>query len=120
MSVQSPGVAAPVHAGSADHFAGQERAEPAHRQRLLLRAVAHGDGVARGVLHQVVAHDIAQFVADIGQRVVVLARTRGAALECYHLQASFRQFLGENAAGPAQPDDDDIDLFEFCGHGAPL
>ena len=116
----APGVTAPVHAGATHHLAGQERAEPAHRQRLLLRIVAYGDGVTRGVLHQVVAHDIAQLVADIGQRIVVLARTRGAAFKGDHLQAGFRQFLGENAAGPAQPNDDDIDLFEFCGHGPPL
>ena len=50
---------APVHAGTADHLARQERAEPAHRQRFLGRIIAHGNGVARGVLHQVMAHDIA-------------------------------------------------------------
>ena len=116
----APGVAAPVHAGSAHHFAGQERAEPAHRQRVLLRIVAHGNGVARGVLHQVVAHDIAQLVADVGQRIVILAGPQASALERDHLQAGFGQLLGQNAAGPAQPDDDDVDFGEFCGHGAPL
>jgi hypothetical protein len=115
----APGVAAPVHAGTADDFTGQERPEPAHRQRLLLRIVAHGDGVARGVLHQIVSHDITQLVADIGQRIVALARTRRAALKGYDFQAGFSEFLGKNPAGPAEPNNDDIDLSEFGGHGAP-
>ena len=29
--------------------------------------IAYRNGVARGVLHQIVAHDVAQLVADIGQ-----------------------------------------------------
>ena len=107
-----------MHGGAADDFAGQERAEPAHRQRLLLRVVAHGDGVARGILHQVVAHDITQLVADIGQRVIVLAGAHGAAFERDHLQPGLGQFLRQNAAGPAQPYDDDVDFLEFRGHGA--
>src|SRR6202022_753916 len=115
----APGGPAPVPAGAPPPPAGQERAEPAHRQRLLLRIVAYGDGVTRGVLHQIVSHDITQLVADIGQRMVALAGTRGAALKCYDLKASLSQFLGKNPAGPAEPNDDDIDFSEFGGHGAP-
>jgi hypothetical protein len=111
---------APVHAGAADNLTRQERAEATHRQCLLRGIVADGDGVARGVLHQVMTHDVAQFVANVGQRIIIFARTRCAALKRDHLQAGFRQFLGENAAGPAQPDDDDIDFLEFGGHGLPL
>src|SRR4029077_19575107 len=115
----APGMTTPMDAGAADHLAGQERAEPTHRECFLGRTVAHRDGVARGVLHQVVAYDIAQLVADVGQRIIVLARARCATLERDHLQTEFRQFLGENAASPAQPDDDNIDFFEFGGHGPP-
>ena len=99
----APGMTAPVHAGTADHLTRQERAEATHRQCLLRGIVAHGEGVARGILHQVMAHDIAQFVANVGQRIVVRAGARCAALECDHLQAGFRQFLGENAAVQPSP-----------------
>ena len=54
----TPGVAAPVHPGAADNLARQKRSEAAHRQRFLARIVAYRDGIAGGVLHQVVAHDV--------------------------------------------------------------
>ena len=112
----APGVAAPMHGGAADDLARQERTEPTHRQRILLRVVAHGDGVARGVLHQVVTHDITQLVTDIGQCVIIFAGAHATAFERDDFQAGLGQLLGQNAAGPAQADDDDVDFLEFRGH----
>src|SRR5581483_11103338 len=113
----APGVAAPMDGRAADAFARQERAELAHRQGLLRGIVADGQRVARGVLHQIVTLDIAQLVADVRQRVVVLRRAHSAALERDHLHARRGEFLGENAAGPAETDDDDIDFLELGEHG---
>src|SRR5205823_1114096 len=107
-----PGVAAPVRARAADAFARQERAEPPHRQRLLRRIVADGERVARSVLHQLVADHVAQLVADVGNRKVLVRTGQSAAFERDHLQAGLGQLLGENAAGPAKPDDDDIDFLQ--------
>ena len=112
----TPGVAAPVHGRAADDLAGQERAEPPHRQRFLRGIVAHRERVARGVLHEVVTHHVAQLVADIGHRIVLVGAAHRAALERDHLQPGLGQFLREDAAGPAQPDDDGVDFFQFGRH----
>src|SRR5258708_2326014 len=47
----APGVAAPVHARAADDVPGQERPEPAHRQRFLRHVVAPRDSFLLRVTH---------------------------------------------------------------------
>ncbi len=115
-----PGVAAPVHAGAADALARQERAEPAHRQRFLRGIVANRQRVALGVHHQFLPHHVAQLVTDVGQRVVGTTGAHLAALERDDLEARVGELLRQNAAGPAEPDDGDVDFFQFCGHVRPL
>ncbi len=102
------------------HVAGQERAEPPHRQRFLRRIVADRQRVARRVHHQVVAHHVAQLVADVRHRVVVGGGAHGAALERDHLETGFGQLLGQDAAGPTETDDDDIDFLQLRDHGVLL
>ena len=116
----APGVAAPVHARAADALARQERAEAAHRQRLLRGIVADGQRVALGIHHQFLTHHVAQLVTDVGQRVVGAAGAHLAALERDDLEAGVRELLRQNAAGPAEPDDGDVDFFQFRGHVRPL
>src|SRR5579872_3628163 len=52
------------------------------------------------------------------QRVIVLRRTHGAALERDDLQPGLGQLFGENAAGPAKTNDDDVDFREPGYHDA--
>src|SRR5262245_35501738 len=114
----APGVAAPMHARAADHLARQERPEAAHRQRLLRRVVADRQRVARRVLHQVVANDVTQLVANAGDGVILLGCAHIAALERDDLEPGFSELLGQNAAGPAETDDHDIDVVELRCHVA--
>ena len=110
-------MAAPVHTRAAHYFAGQERTEAAHRQRLLRHVVADGQRVLRGVLHQVVAHHIAQLVANVRHLIVARGAAAATALQRQHFQSGFSQFFRENAASPAQTDQDDIDFLQFFRHG---
>jgi hypothetical protein len=105
-----------VHGRAADDLAGQKRTKSPHRQRFLRRVIAHREGVARGVLHEIVAHHIAQLVTDVGYRIVFVGRAHRTALERDHLQPGLGQFLREDAAGPAQPDDDGVDFLQFGCH----
>ena len=111
-----PGVAAPMHARSADHLAGQERAEAAHRQRFLGWIIADRQRVPRSVHHEVVPHHVAQLVADVRNRIVLVGRANLAALDRDDLHPGFRQFLRQDTARPAQADDDDIHFLEFRDH----
>ena len=72
---------APMDAGAADAFAGQERAKAPDRQRQLIGRIAEGDGVGRVVLHQLQPHHIAQFVAQSRQRELFRRIAVGAALQ---------------------------------------
>ncbi len=112
----APGVAAPVRARAAHALARQERPQPPHRQRFLRDVVADRQRVARGVLHQPVTHHVAQLVADVGHREILVGGIQAAAFECDHLHPGFGQFLRQDTAGPAEPDDDDIDFLELRCH----
>ena len=78
---EAPVQRAPMDAGAADTFAGQESAEAPDRQRQLIGRVAEGDGVGRVVLHQFEPHHIAQFVAQPRQRELFRRIAVGAAFE---------------------------------------
>jgi hypothetical protein len=105
-----------VHAGAAESFTRQKRPELAHRQGALGLAVAKCQRVARRVLHQRVAHRVFQLVANQRNREVRVGRAHAAALERDHVHARLAQFLRENAAGPSEADDDDVNFFQACGH----
>src|SRR5262249_50298785 len=68
------------------------------------------------VLHELVAYHVAQLVADVGQREILVGRAHRAALERNYLEPGRGQLLRHDAAGPAQPDDDGIDLFQLGRH----
>src|SRR5262245_2973766 len=112
-------VTAPVHGRATDALAGQERAKASHRQRVLRRVVADGERVTRGVLHEVVAYHEAQLVPHDWHRKILLGAAAHSALERNHPEPRLGQFLRQDAAGPAQPDNDCIDFFQFCRHLAP-
>ena len=111
----APGAAAPVQAGTTDRLAGQERTQPAHRQGVLLRRVAHRHRVARGVLHHFLALHVAQLVAHLLQLEVGVGGGHLAAFERDHLQPGLGEFLREDAARPAEADDDRVDFLQFPG-----
>jgi len=54
-----PGRTVPVHAGAADAFTRQERAELTHREGGFACSIAEGQRLARDVLHQFVALRVA-------------------------------------------------------------
>src|SRR5206468_976379 len=70
------------------------------------------------ILHQVVTNDVTQFVADVGDRIVLVGGADVPALERHDLQSGFCQLLRQDTAGPAEPHDHDIDVVEFRCHVA--
>jgi hypothetical protein len=95
-----------VHARAAQTDAGQERAEPADRQRALALAVAQRPRLHRRVLEQLAADRVAQLVVVVGE---VLGAARVAALQTEHRHARLRQLRREDPASPADADRDRVD-----------
>jgi hypothetical protein len=65
---------------------------------------------------QLVTARIAQLVVDLRRHEVGIGGSRRAAFERHDLQARGRELLGNDAAGPPQADDSDINRFQLCGH----
>ena len=113
---EAPGLAVPVQAGAADAVARQEAAPFADRQRGLRGVVAHGQRFLLRTQEDVVTHRIAQLVgggADVEIAGGVAPRT---ALQRDDIQSKAGQFIGDDRAGPAKPDDDDILARKTAGH----
>ncbi len=114
---EAPGEAAPVHRGAADAFAGTERAELAHRQRGLVGVVAEADGLARQILHQLVALHIPQLVMRMRHAEIGIGVAPAPALEADDAQSRFRELLGEDGARESDADHHHIHRLEFGRHG---
>ncbi len=114
--VPAPGMAVPVRAGAADAGAHQVGTEAPVGERGLLDIVADGLGVVHRVDHHRVALAEREFVAHPRHGEVFRRRLRAAALQADHGHAGFREFLAEDAAGPAAADQHYI-YFLHCLHG---
>ncbi len=106
---EAPGLAVPMHAGATHPLARQEGTPFADRQRGLALIVAEGESLVGGLLEQMMAPHIAQLVlvegrGEIGGRVAPLA-----ALDGQDVEAGIGQFLGDDGAGPAEPDQQHVD-----------
>src|SRR5205814_8402137 len=88
-------------------------------QRLLVLVVTEGERVARRIHHQRLANDVFQLVANQRDRKVRVGGAHAAALERDDVHPRFAQFLRENAAGPSETHDDDINFLESGGHVVP-
>ena len=81
--------AVPVRACAADTLPRQERAEPAHGQRVLFGIVADGERVFGGVLHQIIARAKAQIISNARHGKIFRRGAHRAALQAYDLHARF-------------------------------
>ena len=113
---EAPGLGVPMNAGAADAIAEHEGAPVAHRQRRLIGVVAERHRNLRRPQEQFVLQPIAQLVLGIGNRKIGRGVAPWAALDRHHIEAFVRQFVGENGAGPAKPDDGDVFAGEFLRH----
>ena len=59
---------------------------------------------------------IAQLVLGIGNRKIGRGVAPRAALDRHHVEAFVRQFVGENGAGPAEPDNGHVFTGELLRH----
>ena len=105
---KAPSLGVPMHAGAADAVAEHERAPVAHRQRRLVGVVAERHRHLRRPQKQLVLEPIAQLVLRVGDRKIGRGVAPRAALDRDDVEARVGQFVGENGAGPAEPDDDDV------------
>src|SRR5262245_56021998 len=60
---------------------------------------------------------VAQLVVNPRVHEIGIGVARRAAFQHDNRESSFGKLLGENASGPAEPDDDDVSGFEFRCHG---
>jgi hypothetical protein len=72
-----------------------------------------------GVLEELVADRVPQLVVVVLE-VAGVAPANAAAFKADHMQAGLRQLMGDDAADPADPDDDDVDLLQRHGYFPPL
>ena len=73
-----------------------------------LRVVAEGQRLLRRAQEQLVADAIAQLVRRVGGREVGGGVAPGAALDRDDVQPGVGQLMGQDRAGPAEADDDDV------------
>ncbi len=113
---RAPGDAVPVRARPADAVAHRERAPAPHRGRGLVRHMAHGQRLGRGVEHQLEAQPVFQLVADVRQREILRRHAIGAALEPDDVKPGLGQLARHDAACPAHADENRVRLFHLRGH----
>ena len=63
---------------------------------------------------------VAQLIVNDRVHEIRIGVARRAAFQHNNREASVGELLGENASGPAEPDDDDVSRFEFRCHGRAL
>ena len=114
---EAPVLAVPVHARAAHARRRPERAELAHRKRGLRAIVAEGERLAVRLLEEAVAHGVAQLVLDRGGREVGNGVAEAAALDREDLQPRVGELLREDARGPAEAHQHDVDGRKALRHG---
>ena len=113
---EAPSLGVPMNAGAADAIAEHEGAPVAHRERRLIGVVAERHRHLRRPQEQFMLQTIAQLVLGIGNRKIGRGVAPRAALDRHHIEAFVRQFVGENGAGPAEPDDGHVFTGKFLRH----
>nr|GEU28151.1 hypothetical protein [Tanacetum cinerariifolium] len=107
----APVLARPVQAGATDARARLECADLAVWHGHAAHRVAERERALGQVLEQFRTLDVRELVEGFRIRAVRVRVLECAALERQHFHARFRQFLGHDGAGPAEADNDDLDLF---------
>ena len=115
-----PKLAIPVDARAAKPHTGQERPEPAHRQRLLAGVVAEGQGLFAGVDHMRVVHRIFQFVMFLGGGKIIGVVAIGSAFQHHTAFAGMGKFICSCQTRPTGPDDDHICFCQPPCHDLPF
>src|SRR5215471_12547171 len=75
--------------------------------------------VALRVHHEIGALGVAQFIPNLRHREIRIRLSPDAALERDNLEAAAGQFFGNDSAGQAKTNEDDIHFLKLCGHGKP-
>ena len=109
-------LAVPMHARAAHSVARQEGPPVPHRQRRLCAVVAESDGGLRGFLKHAVAPVIAQLVLREGGGEILGRVAPRAAFQCQHLHPGGGQLLGVDRPGPAETDQNHVDLRKLLRH----
>ena len=99
---ESPRLAIPVHAATADTVRRHEGAPGADRQRRLVHLVAEGEGGLVGTQEQLVADAIAQLVLGVVGRIVGRRISPGAPLDRDHVESGVGQFVGHDRAASSR------------------
>ena len=105
-----------MHAATADAVRRHERAPAPDRQRGLVHLVAERDGGLVGPQEQFVPDVVAQLVLRVGGREIGRRVAPRAALDRDDVEPFVGQFVREDRAGPAEPDDDHVFFGEDARH----
>src|ERR1700754_2328281 len=105
-----------MHPASSDAVRRHERAPGTDRKRRLIHLVAKGEGGLLRPKKQFMANPIPQLVGRITRRVVGCGTAPGTSLDCDDIETRIRKLVGENRAGPAEADNDDILRRQFTRH----
>src|SRR5262249_22148841 len=108
-----------VDGGTSDTFSGEESAQAAHRQRGIRGTMPERERVALRVHHEIGALGVAQFIANLRHREIRIRLSPDATLERHNLEAAAGKLFGNDSAGQAKTNEDDVHFFKLCGHGKP-
>ena len=109
----------PVDAGAAEPLAGIERAQIAHRERDLVRAVAEGQRLLGEILHELEPRVVAQLVVHPRRLEVGVRVPCAAPLEADHLEPRLGELLGEDPTGPADAGQHHVNGLHLDRHDSP-
>ena len=111
---EPPGLGVPVHAATANAIWRHERAPRAYWQCGLVDVVAESQCLLRWAQEQVVSDVIPQFILrDTSWESRSRYRATGLA-RSPHIQSRIREFLRQDRAGPAEPNDNNIGAGKFA------
>lgn len=113
--LKAVGLAVPVHQGPARAGARQKAFPAAHGQGGVARAVAKGHGLAAAVLHQGLAHRVAQLVVHVRTLEIGHGRLRLAALQAHDLETGTCEFACQHRPDQAHAQHDGIDFRQTDG-----
>src|SRR5690242_4424434 len=89
----------------------------AHRQRRLLHVVAKGQRLPFRLLEDRVAHGVAELVLNECRRKIGDRVAKCSTLQRQDLQPGIGELLRQDAAGPAEADQHDVDGGKTLSHG---
>ena len=110
----------PMQSAAADAVAEHESTPVAHRQGRLTGVVPERHRHLRRLQEKLVLQAVAQLVLRVGDGKIGGRVAPGTTLERNNVEPGLRQFVCENGAGPAEPNDDGVFSRKPVGHCSDL